>query len=246
MIQTATRPPSTESHRPAPPSPWSDLRPRLAGFGAVAFAGIVVVQNVVRGSSAPANDASAPDLLEHFADHRAMTAFLVGTFVASGAALLTFLGGGLRRMTAGGRPGWAFTGYAAAVAVIALFAIVMGTEQALSVVAHGESPDLGAVQALWALHNSVFTVLHLMVAMALLGLAKAGVAAGITPRVFDRLAPVGAALLATSAIAGPFIAAGEAMPVFGLGLIGFLVWLAFLVTTGTRLLRGTDTTGAVR
>ena len=196
-----------------------------------------VVQNVVRGSSAPANDASAPDVLEHFADHRAMTAFLVGTFVASGAALLTFLGGGLRRMTAGGRPGWAFTGYAAAVAVIALFAIVMGTEQALSVVAHGERPDLGAVQALWALHNSVFAVNLLAVAIALVGLAKGGVGAGITPVVFDRLAPAGAGLLAVAAVAAPAIAAGDAAAMFGLGLLGFLVWLAFLVTTGSRLVR---------
>jgi hypothetical protein len=115
--------------------------------------------------------------------------------------------------------------------------VVVAAEQAVSVIAHSDSPDLGAVQALWALHNSAFTVLHIALAVALVGLAKAGVAAGVTPAVFDRLAPVGGALLAAGSIAGPFIAAGEAMPVMGVALLGFVTWLAFLVTTGQRMVR---------
>jgi hypothetical protein len=84
----------------------------------------------------------------------------------------------------------------------------------------------------------VFSVLYVLLATALFGLGRAGVAAGITPRIFDRLAPVGAGLLVVAAAAGPAIAAGEAMPVFALGGIGFLTWLGFLVTTGRRLVRG--------
>jgi hypothetical protein len=84
-------------------------------------------------------------------------------------------------------------------------------------------------------------VLFLSIAVALVGLARAGVAAGITPPAFQRLAPVGAALLAVAAVAGPAIAIGDAMPIFGLGALGFLTWLAFLVSTGLRLIR-TDPT----
>src|SRR5712691_1360316 len=45
------------------------------------------------------------------------------------------------------------------------------------------------------LHNSVFSVLDLFIAIALFGLARAGVAAGVTPRAFAWLAPIGTALL---------------------------------------------------
>ena len=82
----------------------------------------------------------------------------------------------------------------------------------------------------------MFSVLFLSIAVALVGLSRAGVAAGITPPVFERVAPIAAAMLAVATVAGPAIAAGDAMPVFGLGAIGFLTWLAFLVTTGRRLM----------
>ncbi len=80
-------------------------------------------------------------------------------------------------------------------------------------------------------------MLLLSLGVALLGLARAGVAAGITPPAFERLAPVGFVLLAVASAAGPFIAAGDAMGIVGLGAAGFLTWLGFLVTTGLRLVR---------
>jgi hypothetical protein len=120
---------------------------------------------------------------------------------------------------------------------MAVFAVVVATDQALSVMATHNSPDVGAVEALWALHHSAFTVLDVWIAIALVGLAKAGVAGRTTPRVFERLAPAGAGLLVVSCVAGPAIAAGDAMALFGIGGLGFLVWLGFLATTGWRLVR---------
>ena len=114
----------------------------------------MVVQNILRGGSAPSNGASAEEVLLHYADDRAMTVVLVATFVLGGSALAVFLAGTLRRLLAGGRPGWAIVGGVGGLGVMALFAIVVGAEQALSVVAAGERPDLGAVQALWAFHNT--------------------------------------------------------------------------------------------
>ena len=81
--------------------------------------------------------------------------------------------------------------------------MLLASEQALSVIAHGDHPDLAAVSALWALHNSVFTVLLLFLGIALFGLSRAGVAAGITPRVFGWLAPVGSVMLAISCAPAP-------------------------------------------
>lgn len=224
---------------PAPPrrGALDDIKARGAGLGAIAFVAVVVLQNIVRGMSAPANDAPTGDVLTHYADHRAVTALLSCTFVLGGIALAVFLGGAMRRLTAGDRPGWAYTGAIGAIGIMVIFAVLVGTEEALSVVATGSKPDLASMDALWALHNSVFTVLFASIAIALLGLSRAGVAAGITPPVFERLAPVGFVLLSLAAASGPFIAAGDAMPAFGIGAAGFLIWLAFLVTTGRRLVR---------
>ena len=214
-----------------------DIKPRIAGFAAIAFVVSVVVQNIIRGTAAPANDASSGEVLAYFADNRAMTFVFVGSFVVNAAALATFLGATMRRLLAGSRSGWAITGGVGAVAVVVLFAIVVAAEQALSVVAGQDQPSVAAIEALWALHNSAFTVLYVALAIALVGLARAGVGAGLTPKAFDRVAPIGGGLLAVGAIAGPAIAAGEAMPLFGLAGIGFLVWLAFLLGTGLRLVR---------
>jgi hypothetical protein len=233
--------PDRTSASPAPRT-RGDIGTRYAGMGALAFVGIVAAQNVIRGGSAPANDASADEVLTHYADHRGTTALLAALFVVGGASLAVFLGGVMRRMATGDRRGWAYTGYVGAIAVLSVFAVLVGTESALSVVANGDHPSTAAVEALWALHNSVFTVLFLFIGVALLGLGRAGVAAGVTPRVFDRLAPVGFVLLASAGAVGPFIAAGDAMPAFAVGACGFLIWLAFLATTGLRLVRSDDTT----
>lgn len=243
MLGTAEAIPTTV----APPGPpvrraLGDLSSRAAGFGALAFVGVVILQNALRGSSAPIAGATNDEVLSYYTDHRTLTFVLVTTFVLSGTSLAVFLGGALRRLVTSTRPGWAYTGLAGALGVMTLFAVMLGCEQALSVVADGATPDAGAVEALWALHNSVFTVLWLSIGVALLGLARAGVAAGITPAAFDRLAPIGFALLALGTAAGPATAAGDATPFVGLGLIGFLIWLAFLTTTGLRLVRAEQVT----
>jgi hypothetical protein len=215
-----------------------DVRARLAGAGALGFVGLVVVQNALRGSAAPQPGATTEEVTTYFVDHRGLTTLLVGTFVLGMVSLGLFVGGTARRLVASARSGWATTGLVGVGAIVTLFAGVVGTEQALAVVAAGPDPDAGAVQALWALHNSLFSANFAFIGLALLGLARAGVAAGITPKVVGRLAPVGAALLGISTVSGPFIANGEAMPFFALGGLGFLVWLAFLTTTGLRLVRG--------
>jgi len=220
-----------------PSGSTTDLRARLAGVGALTFAGVVVLQNVLRGSEAPANDASARQVLDYYADHRAMTFVLVATFVLSGLGMAAFIGGSLRRL-ASGRPGWATMGAVGAIGIMALFSVVVAVEEALSVAAHRPHPNASAVEALWILHNSVFSgVLDLFIAIALFGLARAGVAAGVTPRAFAWLAPIGTALLLVAAVAGPAIAAGEMMVLFGVGGVGFVIWLAFLAATGVRLVR---------
>jgi hypothetical protein len=208
----------------------------VGGAGALGFTATVVAQNILRAGG-PATDASPRDVLTYYADHRAITFVLATTFAMGAIAMAMFLGGTMRRLLAGGRLGWTVVGSVGALGIMAVFAVVVGADQALSVLATHNTPDLGAVEALWALHNSVFTVLDASIAIALIGLAKAGVAGGTTPHLFERLAPAGAGLLLVACAAGPAIAAGDAMPLFGMGGLGFLVWLGFLVSTGLRLVR---------
>jgi hypothetical protein len=218
-----------------------DISRRLAGVGAITFAATVFVQNIIRGASVPRNGATTADILTHYTEHRPVTFVLVATYVLSGIALALFLGGAMRHLISSDRRAWAITGLVGSTCIMSLFAIVVAGEEALSVTAQRSQPNLGAIEGLWTLHNSVFTILDLSIAIALLGLSRAGVAAGITPRLFTRLAPVGSALLLVGTLAGPSIAAGDAQPLFGLAGLGFVIWLAFLVTTGLRLARSNET-----
>ena len=220
--------------------PSGDISARVAGVGAITFAAAVILQNLIRGASAPGNGATGTEVLTHYADHRAIPFVLASTYVLSGVGLAVFLGGAMRRLLAGSSRGWALTGLVGATCVMALFALVVGAEQALTLVAQQNRPDIGAIEALWALHNSVFTVLDFSIAVALLGLSRAGVADGMTPRVFARLAPVGAGLLLVGTLAGPALVVGDAMVLFGVTVLGFLVWLSFVISTGIRLVRSTE------
>ena len=208
------------SSRPLPSRALGDISSRMAGAGAVTFAVTVLAQNILRGGSAPGNGATTAEVLTHYAGDRALTFVLVATYVVSGAGLFVFLGG---------------------ASILALFTVVVAAEQALSAVATRGEPNVGgAIESLWMLHNSVFSVLDLSIAAALLGLSRAGVAAGITPKAFRRLAPIGSAMLVVGALAGPAIAIGDAMPLFGVAGVGFLIWLTFLFTTGVRMIRSSE------
>lgn len=225
------------SASPSGGSVAGDLSARAAGWGALIFAVVVIAQNIIRGATAPGNGASATELLSHYSGDGAIPYVLAATYVLSGIGLAVFLGGVTRRLLASGRPGWAITGVVGAIGIMTVFALVIAAEQALTVAAHMDQPDLGAMQAIWALHNSIFSILDLSIAIALMGLSKAAVAAGMAPKAFTKLGPVGAALLILGTVAGPAIAAGDATALFAVAGLGFLIWLAFLVATGIRLVR---------
>jgi hypothetical protein len=231
MSETMQRIPGRTTAAPA------DLGRRAAGWGAITFAVVVIVQNLIRGVSAPGNGASAAQVLSHYSGDGATPFILMGTYVVSGLGLAVFVGGIARHLLAGSRPGWAWLGLLGAVGIATVFTLVVAAEQSLSVAAHMDHAQPGTMAALWALHNSIFSVLDLFIAVALVGLSRAAVASAMTPSAFTWLAPVGAALLIVGVVAGPAIAGGDAMPLFGLAGLGFLVWLAFLIVTGVRLIR---------
>ncbi len=231
MLETA------EATTREPDHPPRDMKARVAGAGAVGFAAIVLLQNVIRGAAAPANDATSKEVLTYYTDHRAVTVVLMCTFVLSGIALAMFLGGAMRRLVAGGRPGWAYTGMVGAVGIMTLFG--SGGRRRRGDVGRARTRQLNP-----AVPRRVVGVAqqHLHRPVPLHRCGAAGPLEGRRRAPASPLGsssvsvPSGSALLALASMAGPFIAAGDAMPIFGLGGIGFLIWLAFLASTGVRLL----------
>src|SRR6476659_8024980 len=93
QIPVPTDPTSTALQGRTPSPVHRRPSARLAGAGALLFAGSVVFQNILRGGSAPANDAPASEVLAHYASHRGVTFVLVASFVAGALGLITFLAG---------------------------------------------------------------------------------------------------------------------------------------------------------
>jgi hypothetical protein len=233
MSTTTTIHPSTSASRAVP----SRRLQRVLASGGAVFTVVVIIQNVLRGMAAPANDAAASEVLAHYRDDTAMALVLTAMFVVSGLCIAGFVAELLRRLVRRGADPWTFVGAIGAVGVIAMFSVVVAAEAALVGAAGRADPSLATVDALWLTHNAVFAVLGLSLGTALLGLARAGVAAGLTPAFFRWLAPVGAGGLCLGAAAAPVLADGSVMAAMAPSLLGFVTWLAFLVSTSRRMVR---------
>lgn len=234
-MSTVTSPDRTAARTTTSPRLQRGLS--AAGIG---FAVIVIAQNLLRGSAAPMNDAPVTDVLAHYRDESGLALLLTAMFVVSGLCLAGFVAELVRRLVRRGTDAWTLIGAIGGIGVIGMFSIVVASEAALVGAAGREKPDLATIDALWLTHNAVFAVLGLALATALLGLGLAASAAGIAPPFFRWLAPLGAAGLCCGAAAAPVVADGSVVAGMAPSLAGFVVWLVFLVTTGSRMVRSTD------
>src|SRR4051812_40967809 len=94
---------------PAPRVLTGDLKNRAAGLGALGFATLVVVQNILR-SGAPQPGADIKEVAAHYGDHRGVTVVLMVTLVLGLCCLVSFLGGVAGRLVNSDRRGWAVLG----------------------------------------------------------------------------------------------------------------------------------------
>lgn len=214
------------------------LSGRLAGFGGVLFVACIVVQNILKAGVAPKNDASATEVLHYFATHRGVEWVLACLFPIGGIGLALFAGGlCARAFSAGGRArAWSVVGGLGVASIIALFSSMVATEIALLVSADRSSTALSTMAALWTLHNSIFSVLLLSIAVGLLGLSRAAVNAGVAPSWIGPMGTVGTALLATCAALAPAVAASTS-PVLAIGALGFVLWIMMIVVVASRMTR---------
>ncbi len=211
---------------------------RAAGAGGLLFLALVAFQNVLRAAVGPATNASPDRVLTFFGEHAWTVHLLMVTYVLGFVPLFAFAAGiaDLARGDARARL-WARVGTASVGVVAVLFGLV-NVVQVVLVAANARLQGHPAlVQVLWSAHNAVFTLNFVAVAGALLGFGVAAAAVGLAPGWMRPVAAVGAVLLGAAAL--PAVAEVHGSPILGVGVVGFLAWLALLGTAGTRMLRGT-------
>lgn len=238
---TTTEPVDRSPIRPAPasgPTTASGRPPTvLAGLGGLTFVGTVVVQNVIRGAVAPKNDADATTLIDYFNGHRGLEWALVVLFTVGAFALATFAAG-LWSATAKGAASrtWAQLGVLGTGGIVALFSAMVACEVALGAAAQQSAVAATSVPVLWTLHNAVFSVLTLMIGIALFGWSRAATTSGVAPAWIGPVGVVGACLLALNTALAPLVTETSS-PAMAVGALGFLGWVVFVVVASLRLLR---------
>jgi hypothetical protein len=210
---------------------------RLAAIGGITFAVTVLVTNVLQGAT-PAHDAPPSEVIQYLTDHRAESVFAVAAFAFGALPLMMFASAFYSRLRSTSRPAdlvWARFGMIGALLILPVFALVV--VQRLVLLAGVDeligSPELVAFA--WRMEMAAFLVNTLPISAAVLGFGIAGSRAGLLPRWYRYVAPVGAAagvLTAMTALAGL-----EGNPVGFLGVVPFLSWMMLLLIAGVRQLR---------
>ena len=208
---------------------------RAGGIAGLVFVGTVLTVNIIQGvSHQPMAGATRTEVLEHFAD--AGPATDLGTALAPLAwlSLVLFAGGvvaALRRHEQDSGDSWSLVGLVGAVMQNAIFAGVVASQAAL---ATGSLSD-DATWALWQLHNGLFTLNAMSLAIVLLAVSVGAGRAGLITAWQRKLGLTAAALMGVAAAATPLAMDGH--PLGLAGFAGFLLWLVWVGCVSSRLLR---------
>ncbi|GAB2983325.1 hypothetical protein [Saccharothrix stipae] len=208
---------------------------RIAGFAGLGFATLIVLANAIMVPTGPPRT-GATDVVAYFSTHQAIvglssaltpTAWALSTLFAAGAVVAS------RQSDRDRGEAWSLVGFAGVVLQNGTFAAVIALRLALPPTTR-TAPD--ATGALWSLHDALFTLNGVFLAMALVGLSISGRHANLIARWHATLGHLAATLLFTSATLTPLITA-EPGPLALLGLGGWLLWVAWIVLYATTLIR---------
>lgn len=211
---------------------------RLAGAGGLVFAATLVADNLIR-AGAPGFNATPAQVSAYFLDHRVAAIVPLGLFPAGLLALLPFAAGLWVRARQEESRWWGSVGVLGVAAIVALFAIVNITEIVLTAKAAQLAASPAVVQMLWTLHAAAFGLDLAAIAVALIGLSRAAAAMRLIPSWLALAAWPGAVCLLTAATFTVALADGD--PWLAVSLLGFVVWIVFVITTSVSLLRGRQT-----
>jgi hypothetical protein len=211
---------------------------RLVGAAAIAFAVLVVIENVLFAvTGALPYDAPTEDVLAYYAANRDAVAIVSGLVALYLPLLLVFLTGlhGLVEQRGGAGNDWSRLALTAGATLSAIFVLVNVLQIGLALSASGLAEPTPAFELVWQMHAAAFALALPTLGTTCIGAALAAHASGLTPAWQRLLGLVGGSLLLAAGLGNLAIADGS--PLIFVGLLGFVAWLVWLLATGVRLLR---------
>ncbi|WBB91374.1 hypothetical protein [Verrucosispora sp. WMMC514] len=219
------------------------VRGRLVGAAAIAFAVLVVTENVLFAvTGALPYGAPIEEVLAYYAANRDAVAIVSGLVAVYLPLLLVFVTGlhGLVKRRGGAGTDWSRLALTAGATLSAIFVLVNVLQIGLALSASAlaasalaePTPAFGLV---WQIHAAAFALALPMLGTTCIGSALAAHASGLTPAWQRLLGMVGGSLLLAAGLGNLAIADGS--PLIFVGLLGFVAWLVWLLATGVRLVR---------
>lgn len=207
---------------------------RLAGIGGLIFAATLIADNLIR-ASAPGLGAAPAQVTAYFLHHRAAALIPLGLFPAGLLGFFAFVAAVWTTADGEESRWWASAGALGAATIAALFALVNITEIVITAKAGQLAASPAVVQALWALHAAAFGLDMGAIAVALIGLSRAAASARLIPAWAAVAAWPGAACLLIASVFTVALTNGG--PWIAVGLVGFVIWLVFVIIASISLLR---------
>lgn len=202
---------------------------KLNGLAGVGFAATIVLANVVAVPAGLPVTGTDPGSVDAFFGSPPAALGVSSALTPLAWVLSTVFGAGV--VAAMRDEAWALVGFAGVLMQNATFAGIVAVRLAL--------PATGDRGALWALHDALFTLNGTFLALALAGFSIGGSRTRLIRPWLATVGLVAATLLFTSATLTP-VGTGP------LGLVGWLMWVGWLVAYGIVLWRRDRPAPAVR
>ncbi len=208
------------------------------GAAAIAFAVLWVLENVLFAvTGAPSYGAPIEEVLAYYAANRDTVAVISGVVALYLPLLLVFVTGlhGLVERQGGAGADWSRLALAAGATLSAIFVLFNVLQIGLAISAGGLPEPTPAFELVWQIHAAAFGLALPMLGTTCIGGTIAAHASGLTPAWQRLLGLVGGSLLLAAGLGNLAIADGS--PMIFVGLLGFAVWIVWLLATGVRLVR---------
>jgi len=207
---------------------------RLAGAAALAFVPVAAAATgILRSAGLPATSAGPAEVAAFYAG-QPISVGIASALAPLAWLLLVLFGAGavgrLRPAEAAQGEAWSLVGLAGIVMQNVLFAGSVAAQIALL----AGAPAGGG---LWQLHNALFSLNGIALAIAMLGFSISGLRTGTLAGWHVTVGLVAATLQLISSALTPVSLSGGPAGFALVGLVGFLLWLVWLVTFGVVLLR---------
>lgn len=212
---------------------------RIVGVIAIAYAASMFFQNALFAATGAADYSDPLDVvIIYHAQNQSALAVTSGLEAVNMLLLLLFVTAlhGLVQRRGGVGADWSRLAVAAGATLSALLALTIATHIAVVLAADGLAEPTPAFELMWQLHAAAFALSLPALGATFIGAALATHASGLT-RPWQRLLGVAGGSLPILAGLGN-LAIADGSPLVFVGVLGLAMWLAWLIVTGLRLIRG--------